>query len=270
MQDNIQGNRDSTFLPEVVPASNLETDTSRHNDWFSKPNAPPSPSFHSDYNSSRHIAANPKYLLNFQGSEHGIVPMHGFKKTTRKKFATLVALGVFLFTALALSTGLGIPFAKCRNRFSPNSYAPLPPSNINSLKFNGFCNQNGELTRPSIYNTSGNTQFDLFCGSDFTSGLPALNPSTGATDGRVRDIIAIVAYSVGNCIEACASMNKLAIQVDFQNPRCQSVTFSSKMKTFLSEQGGNCFLKNATLASLNQANDDDSTYVSAEVHSLRP
>lgn len=269
MQHNTKADRYSTSLPEVVPASSLEADADRNNDWSTAPHSMSSPSSDSDYTNSQQAAATPKYLLDSQGSEHGILPMHGFRKTTRKKFAALIALGVFLFTTLAFSTGLGIPLAKCRNRFSPNNYAPLPPGNINTVKFNGFCDKNGELTRQPIYNASGNAQFDLFCGQDFTSGLPALNPSTGATDGRVRDMVAIVAYSVGSCIEACASMNELAIEDTPENPKCQSVTFTSQMQASVNRQGGNCFLKNATLANLDQAYIDNDIYVSAEVHLLR-
>ena len=209
------------------------------------------PSVHSQY-----AAQTPPY------NENTAIGVSGFHKTSRKKFAALVALATFLFTALAFGTGLGIPFAKCRNRFDPNSYAPLPPLQINTAKKNGFCNNAGKLTRNRVFNPR----------KGFQEGLAAFDPvantSSTASNGVVRNIAAIVAYDVSDCIHACASLNQMDVNDDIASPRCQSVTFISEMKDNVDLYDGNCFLKNATVAELGQAAMSTAA-VSAEVHRLR-
>lgn len=202
--------------------------------------------------------------------DSGMIAPHDFHKTSRKNFALLVALGVFLFTALALSTGLGIPLAQCRNKLNPDGYAPIPALNVTSVKKGKFCNKNGNLTRNQRYYASDTFSFDLYCAKEFRESSEAFDPFTKnrVAKGVIRDIVAIVAYSVPDCISACTSMNEIVKAGNSSSPPCQSITFVPNMQETVIGERGNCFLKNATINDLNSAYVNLDA-VSAEVHRLR-
>lgn len=208
--------------------------------------------------------------ISYSPSNSGKVRMHDFHKTSRKTFALLCGLAVFLFTAIALSTGLGIPLAKCRNELDPEKYAPLAATDVVSVQKGKFCNSKGVLTRDAQYNVSSTFHFDLYCGREFQRGGSAFDPVTksGIPNGTVQDIMVVVAYSVPDCINACASMNLLASAGNSTSPPCQSVTFLANMKDSVASRQGNCFLKNATINDLSSA-ESNVDAVSAEVHRLR-
>lgn len=265
--------RPETSLPEVVPVESLKENTIRHDDSYYKysaPTQPFSPLAHSNEgSSSAYTSAVTSHPAPWNdGSTIGV---KGFEKTSRKKFAILVALAIFLLTALALGTGLGIPLAKCRNQLDPNNYAALQPLKINTLRKSAYCNNNGKLSGAPVFTTrNGDASFDLKCGVIFQEGLPAFDPANNGSKakGTVRNIAAIVSYSVSDCLHACASLNNMTENVDQESPKCQSVTFIPAMKGALDMYDGNCFLKNSTLFQSDQASVSVSA-VSAEVRKLR-
>lgn len=255
---------DDATLPEVVPVESTNKDNTiyHHYSWFERPIPT------SDNGSDAPITSitNPYS----HAIEESTIGVKGFHKTWRKNFALLVALGIFLFTALALSTGLGIPLAKCRNRVSPDGYAALGPLKVNLVKMDAFCNKNGKLTRNSTYEVNESFHFDLYCGVKFNPGLPAYDAiaRNGVANGTIQNILSIVSYSVSDCINACASMNKVAKAGDSTNPPCQSITFLAGMGAAVTQHDGNCFLKAATVNNLNDGVSDNNA-ISAEVGRLR-
>lgn len=264
---------ESAALPEVVPVESLHGRPMRHEDsWYAQPQllSPPSAS-NSSSNLPQTAITAPYPQSSLYPEVSDTVGLKGFHKTSRRKFALLVALAVFLFTSVALSTGLGIPLAKCRNRLVPSNYAPVTASKVESVRKNDFCDKNGQLTRDSRFTArGGNGHFDLHCGLVFSASLPAYDPATdnGLANGAIQNRIVIVAYSVADCIQACATMNSIAKAGNSSSPPCQSITFLPDMAAELEKNGGNCFIKNATVNDLNLANKDP-TAVSAEVQRLR-
>lgn len=275
--EHAEAHRPDTTLPEVVPVENLKANTIRHDDSYYKypqPTQPFSPLGHSNQDSnSPYVSAVTPYP-HHTWNDGSTVGVKGSEKTSRKNFAALVALATFLFTALALAAGLGIPLAQCRNRLNPNHYAPLQPNKVNNLKRGAYCNDRGQLTRDTLFKTrNGSASFDLKCGVIFQEGLPALDPisNVSSSQGTVRNIQMIVSYSVSDCIEACHSLNALTEnkEKNSESPKCQSVTFIPALAGALGQgYDGNCFLKNSTLFDLSQASVSV-VAVSAEVHRLR-
>ena len=261
---------DSAHYPEVVPVENLSSNTLRHeSDWYLKPQHTST----SLPNSKDRLSPFQNGLLYPQpGLDDATIPVEGAGRTSRKKLALVCALFTFLFTALALSTGLGIPLAKCKNRLIGDNYRPLQPLQVNTVRKSNFCNSNGELTRDSIFTArNSSASFDLHCGVIFQAGLAAFDPksTTAVPNGTVRNIAAITAYSVDDCISACVSLNTNEVNADTESPRCQSVTFIAQVQSSVNAYDGNCFLKNATVQDLNQASISKDSAVSAEVHRLR-
>ena len=81
--------------------------------------------------------------------------------------------------------------------------------------------------------------FALRCGQDF-----------GGVDGVTSDIIAITAYSIQDCAKACASINDNNKGAN----QCKAVAFSSALAYNQRVNIGNCWLKNSTANTNNNAN----------------
>lgn len=263
-------------LPEVVPVENFKANTVRNDDSYkypcptqhSSPLAYANQGSHSPYVSA--AMPNTHHSLD-DGSALGI---KAFEKASRRKFAGLVASATFIFAALALGTGLGVPLTECRSRLEPYKYAPLQPDEVQSLKKGEYCGDLATLTKGALFTTRyGSASFDLKCGVILQEGLPALDPTSNvsSSQGTVRNIQVIVSYSVSDCIEACHSLNVMTKdeEKNSESPECQSVTFIPALSVALGQgHYGNCFLKNSTVFELNKASVDVAA-VSAEIHRLR-
>lgn len=91
------------------------------------------------------------------------------------------------------------------------------------------------------YTTHWGSVFNPVCGFDYTGGL---NAEGG---GVIADIVGTIAYTLDDCFEACSSFNGQAQKWDWAQT-CKSVTWLSDLKNATAGVGGNCWLKNATLA----------------------
>lgn len=82
------------------------------------------------------------------------------------------------------------------------------------------------------YYTSATTgiTFSIWCDHDYPVGLIA-----EGNNATVKDIMAIVAYAMDDCMEACSSMNAKSL-----SNACAGVAFNSNMSLF---PNGNCWLK---------------------------
>ena len=265
--------RPDSSLPEVVPVENLKENAIRHDGLYYKypnPTQTFSPRAHPNQgDSSPYISAVTPHP--HQWNDGSLVGAQRVKKSSRKKFALLIALATFIFTGIVVAAGLSIPLVKFRARLNPDDYAPIQPLEVNTLKKSSYCNSQGRLTGDSLFTTrKGNASFDLNCGVIFQEGLAAYDPASNVSisKGTVRNIAAIVSYSMDDCIQACASLNAMTENADKESPKCQSVTFIPEMKISVDLYEGNCFLKNSTLFDISQAGVNVDA-ISAEVHRLR-
>jgi hypothetical protein len=92
------------------------------------------------------------------------------------------------------------------------------------------------------FSTQTGDKFTFECGYDVGTGL---RDASGAT---IADLVGIVSYSVEDCAYACSEFNRRALDWGFA-ARCGSITFDWNMKNTTQAYGGNCWLKNGTVAS---------------------
>lgn len=93
----------------------------------------------------------------------------------------------------------------------------------------------------STYETQYQDTFILRCGIDYFGGQPA----TGG--GVISDIASLIAYTPQDCFDACSSLNAYSAKWN-SSLRCKAATWALDLANETTEWGGNCFLKNATLA----------------------
>lgn len=124
-----------------------------------------------------------------------------------------------------------------------SNYSVAEASTVDSLYYD--C----PTLNSQTYETHFHQTFSLTCGIDYTEGLAA------ADGGVISNIAAIIAYSPEDCFEACSNVNHLA-SVWNTGVSCESVTWTYDMKNATNKLGGNCWLKNSTLASGASASAD--------------
>lgn len=90
-------------------------------------------------------------------------------------------------------------------------------------------------------------RYDLSCGVDMGNGLKDLDDSSKI----VADIVGIFAYSVTDCLYACANVNYFTerYKQDFDGgvmQSCKGVTWNYNMAASNESNHANCWLKNGT------------------------
>jgi hypothetical protein len=86
------------------------------------------------------------------------------------------------------------------------------------------------------------TSFDLFCGVDMQNSIAdEANP-----DLEVADVVAIFAYTVSDCLYACANAIHFEELWDKGFAGCKGVTWNYEMAASNSSNFANCWLKNGT------------------------
>ncbi|KIX03479.1 uncharacterized protein Z518_07032 [Rhinocladiella mackenziei CBS 650.93] len=187
----------------------------------------------------------------------------------KKGFSLLIVIITILLTTIivggAVGGGLGASLANCDSNQSSSeistttvthtvthtsasavpttsliNYTVAAASTVSSLQMNCPSIDN------SLYSTHAQQSFQIYCNHDFWADLPA------ASGGVIRNWAAIVAYTVHDCIEACSALN---VQADASgvNVRCRAMTFRRDLESQFDSSGGNCWLKNDTIADLGQA-----------------
>jgi len=66
------------------------------------------------------------------------------------------------------------------------------------------------------------------------------------TDFAAWDTVAIIAYSLRDCMQACASYNRNADRRNGGPERCAAVVFNADLTAAVPNFYGTCFLKNST------------------------
>jgi hypothetical protein len=84
--------------------------------------------------------------------------------------------------------------------------------------------------------------FTITCGVNFNSGLAADG------GGVIGDLVGIIMYTLDDCLDACSGFNQQTQRYG-RDMNCKSVSWFWDMKNATASIGGNCWLKNATLAS---------------------
>lgn len=125
-----------------------------------------------------------------------------------------------------------------------SNYAPAATSAVNTLALNCPALDNQETI------THFGDKFTSYCGEDFTAGIAADG------GGVIADIAGIVAYSAADCMEACSALNYQSNKWGAP-AKCLSISFSIDLNNATFRIGGNCWLKNATLAVGAEANPDN-------------
>jgi hypothetical protein len=183
----------------------------------------------------------------------------GFQKAT---FCLLAALIIAVVTA-AVAAGVGGSIAASKSRQaqdlqnqlaafrssslpspSPSSCSPASSSSSSSpLTLTGPVASSVsyvDIDCPAIhgnpYYSFYGPVFTTYCSTDYANGGPSANGN-----GTVRDIIALIAYSINDCMEMCVGYNRWNSYEPGE--RCAAVSFVADFRQWLSVFSGNCFLK---------------------------
>ncbi|KAH7017996.1 uncharacterized protein B0I36DRAFT_368052 [Microdochium trichocladiopsis] len=123
------------------------------------------------------------------------------------------------------------------------NYVPPGPSTIDSLSVD--CLALGRQEQSS----SANEKFKVHCGVDLGWGSRTAESGTGTV--VVADMVAVMAYDLATCVDACSSYNTFAARFK-TGDECKAVSFRWDMAEAYARNGVNCWLKNAT-ASIEKA-----------------
>ncbi|KAL8403851.1 hypothetical protein RB594_008921 [Gaeumannomyces avenae] len=123
-----------------------------------------------------------------------------------------------------------------------DNYSVSPPRDVERLAWD--CPRLDKATVTAF----GDARFSLECGRD------SQGPGREAA-GAMSVIVAHWAYSLDDCLDSCASLNRRSSSGGGARGdlRCRLVVFQNRMKATVGN-GGNCFLKNATRAAGNNGN----------------
>lgn len=132
-----------------------------------------------------------------------------------------------------------------------SAYAPKTPAEVDSLQLSCPDNKQKETKFAS---RDGKTRFKWWCGVDLPQGQVAKE------GGRINDI-AILSYSIDDCMQACANV----YQKNQAGITCKSIVFSKNMFESYTSRNANCYLKNGTKSVGGSWGFDDDKYAYAEV-----
>jgi hypothetical protein len=139
-------------------------------------------------------------------------------------------------TTIALSSGTGTGTALPLPS-SLQNYIAAEADDVETLANPGCADSNAHIETPR------GSAFDLFCGVDMLNTVPdETNP-----DLTVADIVGIFAYSITDCLYACANAIFFGDKWgDGFVGDCKGVTWSYQMAESNSSNYANCWLKNGT------------------------
>ncbi|RSM10001.1 hypothetical protein CDV31_007407 [Fusarium ambrosium] len=133
---------------------------------------------------------------------------------------------------------ISCPSIEPNNTSSENTtdpYVPRRASAVESLELN--CPT--DFRQRTVFKSNKGYEFSWYCGVN----VPAGDPAKGG--GIMGDVAPIIAYTLEDCLNACAAM------IDRDENRgtgvkCKSVVFDRRMAEMVGKLGANCFLKNGT------------------------
>lgn len=133
---------------------------------------------------------------------------------------------------------ISCPSIEPNNTSSENTtdpYVPRRASAVERLELN--CPT--DFRQRTVFKSNKGYEFSWYCGVN----VPAGDPAKGG--GVMGDVAPIIAYTLEDCLNACAAM------IDRDENRgtgvkCKSVVFDRRMAEMVGKLGANCFLKNGT------------------------
>jgi hypothetical protein len=129
------------------------------------------------------------------------------------------------------TTGSALPLPS-----SLENYVVNEPYYVNTLFNPGCADANSRIE------VQYNTSFDLFCGIDMQNHVAdETNP-----DLQVADVVGLFAYSITDCLYACANAIHFDEQWDDGFAGCKGVTWQYQMAQSNTSNSANCWLKNGT------------------------
>lgn len=147
-------------------------------------------------------------------------------------FVAMVALISALAVGAAVGGGLGATLASCAL---------------------------AKKVQTTVLNPIANQSYKLHCGIDFGT-----SPAEDASGKQVpvHDLLGIIQYDLGSCLEACSSINRFSNANGLnETQHCRAVTFRTRMHESLASQEANCWLKNGTPASIRTETDPNNFFV---------
>ncbi|QKD57806.2 uncharacterized protein FOBCDRAFT_251945 [Fusarium oxysporum Fo47] len=173
-------------------------------------------------------------------------------------FTALIALIAAAIVGGAVGGGLGTALANAksdlnsctRERSAPaecptmdntasealqTPYIPRPASDVPEVALN--CSRN--KSDGTSFMIKMGYSFKWYCGVGATSG------SEASEGGVIGDFVRIVAYSIEDCLTACATMIENDVQQG-TGTECKSVVFNKNMSKEWESRSANCWLKNGT------------------------
>jgi hypothetical protein len=97
------------------------------------------------------------------------------------------------------------------------------------------------------YHSFAGPVFTTYCAANYENDGPSVNGS-----GTVKDIAALIAYSINDCMEMCVGYNSGRNNYG-SGETCAVVSFVANMSVWLSRYDGNCFLKSLVGPLMNSA-----------------
>lgn len=137
------------------------------------------------------------------------------------------------------------------------NYAVIPATNVYNLSFD--CAELAKKVQTTVLNPIANQSYKLHCGIDFGT-----SPAEDANGKQVpvHDLLGIIQYDLGTCLEACSSINRFVNSNGLnETQNCRAVTFRARMHESLASQEANCWLKNGTPASIRTETDPNNFFV---------
>ncbi|KAM0563089.1 hypothetical protein ACHAPJ_001935 [Fusarium lateritium] len=134
------------------------------------------------------------------------------------------------------------------------TYVPKAPSDVASLALDCPDKKNKETK----YKTSNGWEFNWWCGVNAAQGTPAKD------GGIVGDVAPLIAYSIEDCMMACAAMTQRDEDSN-SGARCKSFVFGKRMSAEIENLGVNCWLKNASKAEGGNWGFKDDWYAYGEI-----
>ncbi|KAH9899000.1 hypothetical protein F4778DRAFT_181382 [Xylariomycetidae sp. FL2044] len=176
--------------------------------------------------------------------------------------ASIAALVTALVIGGAIGGGLGASLSSCRlsetqqqsTTATPTATTTQPPVSSGTVLVDyqaaaATTVANVSVDCDSLSKNTQTTQFgeeySVYCQKDIQFG-----PKTDSSNNQVilGDLTCLLAYSFQDCILACNVYNRKSTEFARAGDRCGTVLFRSDMNQSATTDGGNCWLKNATVS----------------------
>lgn len=121
---------------------------------------------------------------------------------------------------------------------SVSSEAPSATSSAVTSGTTGMADNSCDFDKPKTYTLRDGVAFVQYCYTDWPRGA-----DTEDGKGKVEDLERTIVYTFEDCMRYCADYNDDLGSGD-DDTKCRAVTYNSNLTSIVTNQDGNCFLKN--------------------------